>query len=69
MRRRPEEAFGSRFDIRAFHDVVLGDRSLPVAVYVAQNGALRGPSRRRRWSVDRDPQSPHIASIRWTSPG
>jgi len=32
MRRRAEEALGSKFDLRAFHDVVVGNGSLPIAI-------------------------------------
>jgi uncharacterized protein (DUF885 family) len=32
LRAYAEEALGDRFDIRAFHDVVLGNGSLPLAV-------------------------------------
>jgi uncharacterized protein (DUF885 family) len=32
MRRAAEESLGSSFDIRAFHDVVIGNGPLPLAV-------------------------------------
>jgi uncharacterized protein (DUF885 family) len=31
-RRRAEEALGSRFDIRAFHDAVLDDGPMPLSI-------------------------------------
>jgi uncharacterized protein (DUF885 family) len=32
LRRKSEAALGSRFDIRAFHDVVLGGGALPLSL-------------------------------------
>ncbi len=32
IRRRAEEELGERFDVRAFHDAMLGDGALPLAV-------------------------------------
>ena len=36
LRRRAEQALGARFDIRAFHDELLKDGNLPLAVLVAK---------------------------------
>jgi uncharacterized protein (DUF885 family) len=32
LRQRAQEALGSRFDLRAFHDVVVGNGSLAIAI-------------------------------------
>jgi uncharacterized protein (DUF885 family) len=32
LRARSEEALGERFDIRAFHDVILGGGALPLEI-------------------------------------
>ena len=32
LRARAEEALGERFDIRAFHDVILGGGALPLEI-------------------------------------
>jgi uncharacterized protein (DUF885 family) len=37
-RRRAEEALGARFDIRAFHDAVLDDGPMPLAILHEQIG-------------------------------
>jgi uncharacterized protein (DUF885 family) len=37
-RRRAEEALGARFDIRAFHDAVLDDGPMPLAILHEQVG-------------------------------
>ena len=48
LREKARDALGSRFDIRAFHDVVIGNGALPLAIleeqvdaYIAANRGLR----------------------------
>jgi uncharacterized protein (DUF885 family) len=40
LRRRAEEALGPKFDVRAFHDAVLGEGSVPLTVLEAQIDAF-----------------------------
>jgi len=36
LRRRAESALGDRFDIRKFHDIVLGEGTLPLSLLEAK---------------------------------
>jgi uncharacterized protein (DUF885 family) len=52
LRRRAEEALGARFDLRAFHDVVLRNGSVPLDVLEEEVAAYLGePGRERTGSI------------------
>ncbi|HRD28740.1 MAG TPA: DUF885 family protein, partial [Caulobacter sp.] len=53
MRRQAETALGARFDLRAFHDVLLGAGALPMDLLQARIDA---------WVAGRPPASPAIAN-------
>ena len=38
IRQKAEKALGNRFDIRAFHDQVLKDGPMPLAIFESQDG-------------------------------
>jgi uncharacterized protein (DUF885 family) len=48
LRRRAEEALGPRFDLRAFHDVVLRNGSVPLDVLEEEVAAYLGEAGRAR---------------------
>jgi uncharacterized protein (DUF885 family) len=45
LRRRAEKAFGPRFDVRQFHDVVLRNGTLPLALLEEQVDAYIATAR------------------------